>query len=420
MIKAFKRIAYFPIAGYFRFFARIYLKRWNPKIIVITGSQGKTTLFSLLKAQFGENAMYAERSNSSFGIPFHILGLTRKSFGIFEWPLFAIFAPLKAFRKLSSQKIYIVEADCDRPNEGRFLATLLRPSVTAIISSSRTHSINFSVGIDKTIEQVTAHEFSEFAKYTKDIVYINADVAELVNETKNINAKIENIKLDEVLSDYKLNENGTEFVINSESYCFPFLLPKDVARSIVMAKGICDYFGISFDKSFSKLVLPPGRNTLLEGIKNVSIIDSSYNTSPESLRAMFELFSLYPKNPKWVVLGDMLELGKYEEEEHTRIADRLMELKPDRIILVGPRLKSNTFSKIQSNEEFKERVVSFLLPSEALSYLEKELKGGESVLFKGARFLEGIIEKLLANKADSKLLARREEVWIKRRKQWGL
>ncbi len=418
MVKAAKRILYFPIAGYFRFFARIYLKRWNPKVIVVTGSQGKTTLFSMLQSQFKDKALYAERANSSFGIPFHILGLTRKTFGLFEWPLFALRAPFQAFRKIENTGIYIVEADCDRPGEGAFLARLLRPTATAIVSASRTHSMNFKVATSTTIESVIAKEFAQFAEYTNDLVLLNADVPELIFHTKNIRAKIERIQLSEILSSYQVKENGTEFTLQSGVYVFPYLLPKDVARSIVMTEKMCAHFHIAFDPTFAELVLPPGRNSLFAGSKDIRIIDSSYNTSPESIRAMFELFALYPKSPKWVVLGDMLELGEYEVEEHARIAERLNEFNPDRIIFVGPRLRASTLSHLE--DSLKERTVSYLRPDEALQYLEAELRGGEIVLFKGARFLEGIIERLLVNKSDVNLLARREDVWVQRRKQWGL
>ena len=67
-----------------------------------------------------------------------------------------------------------------------------------------------------------------------------------------------------------------------------------------------------------------------------------------------------------------------------------------------------------------EKVASFMRPDEALAYLEKELRGGEMILFKGARYLEGIVEKLLADPADADKLCRREEVWAKKRKEWGV
>jgi hypothetical protein len=47
------------------------------------------------------------------------------------------------------------------------------------------------------------------------------------------------------------------------------------------------------------------------------------------------------------------------------------------------------------------------------------LQGGETILFKGARFMEGVIENLLVDKKDAAKLVRREKIWEIRRKQWG-
>ena len=66
------------------------------------------------------------------------------------------------------------------------------------------------------------------------------------------------------------------------------------------------------------------------------------------------------------------------------------------------------------------QIEKFTMPRDALDYLLENLKGGEVVLFKGARFLEGVIEHLLLDKNDVKKLCRREKVWEKRRNQWGL
>jgi hypothetical protein len=67
-----------------------------------------------------------------------------------------------------------------------------------------------------------------------------------------------------------------------------------------------------------------------------------------------------------------------------------------------------------------ETIQKFHMPKDALDYLINNLNGGEVILFKGARFLEGIIEHLLADKNDVKKLCRREKIWHTRRKQWGL
>ena len=112
-------------------------------------------------------------------------------------------------------------------------------------------------------------------------------------------------------------------------------------------------------------------------------------------------------------MGDMIELGNEEKEEHEKLADIISLMKLNKIILVGPRLLKYAKPKIKIAE-------SFIMPKDALDYLQKNLKGGKVVLFKGARFLEGIIEHLLADKNDAKKLVRREKVWQERRKKWGL
>ena len=118
---------YFPLASYFWFFAKIQLLIWRPRIIVITGSSGKTTMLHLLESQIGEGAEYSHLANSAFGIPFHILGLKRVTFSLMEWPALFLYAPFRAFKKIHQKDLYIVEADCDRPGEGSFLANLLKP-----------------------------------------------------------------------------------------------------------------------------------------------------------------------------------------------------------------------------------------------------------------------------------------------------
>src|SRR3989344_7613412 len=165
-----KKILYFPLASYFRFFARIRLKKWHPRIIVITGSSGKTTLLHLIESQLQTKALYSHHANSSYGIPFHILSLERKTLTVYEWIGLFFKTPFYAFKKSPREKLYVVEADCDRPGEGKFLAEFLRPEVTLWVSISKTHSMNFdelvTTGIFKTIEDAIAHEFGYFIEYT--------------------------------------------------------------------------------------------------------------------------------------------------------------------------------------------------------------------------------------------------------------
>ncbi|MDD5152826.1 MAG: cyanophycin synthetase [Candidatus Pacebacteria bacterium] len=421
MVKKVKKFLYFFVASYFKFFAGIYLRRWNPKVIVITGSQGKTTLLHLIESQLGERAIYSHFANSTFGIPFHILGLQRKNFAVFEWVIFAVMAPLRAFRKIHKEKLYVVEADCERPREGEFLADLLRPSITLWLSSGRSHAINFKAMEGEIVETAIAREFSNFAEQTKDKIIANGDVQEIKTALANLpKGKITYIKSSEYLKDYKIEKARTHFKIDNFSYFFPYLLPKEVAVSVKMTKVLCDILKVPMDASFSKFTLPPGRNSIFLGTRNTVLIDSSYNALPDSMKAMLDLFTAYPVHPKIAVLGDMIEQGKYEKEEHEKLGEYLLTTNFDMIIFVGPRTHEHTFPILANSPKYAQKVFSFDRPDEAFAFLKTKILGWEAILFKGARFLEGIVEKLLANPEDAKFLPRREKVWQDRRAKWGV
>lgn len=418
IITTLKRSFYFPVASYFKFFAAVRLLIWNPRVIVITGSSGKTTTMHLIRSQLGERASYSEKANSAFGVPFNILGLQRKTLLPIEWPALFLQAPLNAFKKPNKEKIYIVEADCDRPGEGEFLAELLRPEVTIWLSISRSHSANFE-NQKGEIEKVIAKEFGQFVKRTRSLVIVNADnkyIAETINNTK---AKV--IKLTQKnLTHYALRNNATDFTIDSKKYSVPFLLPQETFYSLTAIEELMKYLGLNEDGAFSSLSLPPGRSSVLKGIKNTTIIDSSYNANLESMGVILNLFEKYPSRKKWLVLGDMVEQGKYTKEEHEKLAKIVTGMLYEKVILVGPRMSEYVYPVLAKTSKNGKDVVGFEMPLDALTYLKNNINGDEAILFKGARFLEGIIEHLLENKDDVNKLCRREKVWQERREKWGL
>lgn len=419
MIHQIKKWLYFPLASYFAFFAKIVLWRWRPKIVVVTGSSGKTTLLHLIESQLGNKAKYSHFANSSFGIPFDILGLKRQTLLPSEWFYLFFSALFSVFKKIPKENLYIVEADCDRPNEGRFLSNILKPDITLLTGISLTHSKNFDhLAVSNkfpSVEKAIAYEFGYFLEKTKSLIVTCEDSRIIKDELARAKAKTIFIGKKD-LQGYKVGLNNSEFIINNRTYKIKSLLPKDAFYSIATAITLLKSLKIKSDLTFSKLILPPGRSSVFAGIKNTTIIDSSYNASLNSMQSMLELLSFYPKSPKWAVLGDMLELGLEEKKEHEKLAKIIQALNLDKVILVGPRLAKYTYSKLNRLDN----VQSFLLPKEALNFLRKKITGNEVILFKGARFLEGIIEHLLLDKNDVVKLCRREKVWEIRRKQWGL
>lgn len=420
MYSKLKKYFYFFFATYFKFFAKIQLKIWKPHIIVVTGSNGKTTLLYLVESQLKNEAKYSHLANSSYGIPFNILGLDRKSLTINEWPLLFLLTPFKAFKKPPNEKFYIVEADCDRPGEGKFLADLLRPEITLWISVSRTHSVNFDKLVEKSkfisVEEAIAHEFGYFLESTEKLSIVNGDSELIKGQLSRTKFPIKKVFKQE-LQDYSVSLSGTKFKIKSKIYSFKVLLPEATFYALKMCLLLLQHLDQK-EKSFSNFRLPPGRSSIFKGIKNTTIIDSTYNATPASMSEILYMFGKIPGSGKWAILGDMIELGDEERAEHEKLAQIIKMLKLSRVILAGPRLSTYTYPRLKSMKNTT--VEKFEKPHDVLNYLKRSIKGNELLLFKGARFLEGVIEHLLASKGDVNKLPRREEIWQRRKRQWGL
>ncbi len=377
----------------------------------------------MLESQIGDLAKYSHHANSSFGIPFDILGLRRKSLLKQEWVSLFLLAPFYTFLNSPKQSLYIVEADCDRPGEGKFLGEFLKPNIVLWVSNAKTHSMNFDRLVKKnkfqTVEEAIAFEFGYFLEFCSKFAVVNGDNPLIMKQIERTKAKVKIIKKDRELKKYQLDQNLTVFQIDGKKYVFQTLLPEEVFYAIAMCRETVEYLDVPFDESFSKFTLPPGRESIFHGIKNTTIIDSSYNANLSSMTAILNMYNKYPSKKKWVVIGDMLEQGESEQEEHEKLADLLIASQLDRIILMGPRVGKYTYPKLVSIRESM-AVNKFLGPKETLDYILENIFGGETILFKGARFMEGIIEHLLKDKRDVSKLARREKVWEMRRKQWRL
>ncbi|MBU4098347.1 hypothetical protein KJ980_01725 [Patescibacteria group bacterium] len=427
MITGLKNFFYFPIAKYFLFFAGLRLKRWKPTVIVVTGSNGKTTLLHLLESQLRARARYSHRANGMFGIAFHLLDLKRETLFKKEWINLFLLTPIRAFRKPPQEKYYVVEVDCDRPEEGKVIASFLEPDVVLLLSISRTHTVNFDKLIlekkFENIEEAVAYEFGYLLEYCKRQVVVNGDNPFISEQLYRTRASIVRIEKQSWLEDYIVHIGKTEFIMQGKKYNFSYLLPEETFYAIAMCRQLVNYLKMQIDMTFTHFVLPPGRSSVFQGVKETTIIDSTYNATPASVAVILSMFQKYKSKKKWIVLSDMVELGDEEQEEHERLAELLGKTDAERILLMGPRMVKYTYpilsrkSKVESRKYILEK---FLTPKEVLDYLEGNLQGGETILFKGARFLEGVIEHLLRDKEDIAKLPRREEAWGRRRKAFGL
>jgi UDP-N-acetylmuramoyl-tripeptide--D-alanyl-D-alanine ligase len=159
-----------------------------------------------------------------------------------------------------------------------------------------------------------------------------------------------------------------------------------------------------------------------KGVKNTSLIDSSYNANLSSMEVILNMFEIINAENKWVVLGDMKELGKEEKEEHEKLAEILSTMKLERVLLLGPAITKYTAPKLREMWIKQEKVISFDTHAELLKYLKENITGGETILFKASQSLvfDGFIQNILENPDDVKKLPRRETFWNEYRATRGL
>jgi UDP-N-acetylmuramoyl-tripeptide--D-alanyl-D-alanine ligase len=201
---------------------------------------------------------------------------------------------------------------------------------------------------------------------------------------------------DEIVSEglegihFTLHYNGEEFHVQ-----VPLLGRHSVHTSLrAAAAGLAE--GMAWDhileglqdrRAQLRLVAVPGPN-------GSTILDDSYNASPASMIAALNLLAEL-NGRKVAVLGDMLELGEYEDEGHRMVGLRAIDA-ADVLVTVG-ELGQLIAREALDNGMSLERVKVCRTNDEAIEYLETIVQPGDMILIKGSRGLhmEDIVNALV-------------------------
>lgn len=393
------------------------------KIIGVTGSYGKTTtmlaIVSALKNDF--KVKFSEGANSESGIPLNILGLKMKDYSFFDWLRVSFLSFFSLIFNWENYDIYVAEMGIDEPKEPKnmtYLLKIIRPQIGIFIGVSSVHSQQFesvfsSESLPVNHKKILAAIADEKAKLILSLPENGFAVLNLEDKWVRERAgltKAKVIKAERVKIDFK-----------------NYVLPDEFEINFGLAVSVASALGIDRKKAISQIrknfKLPPGRSTLIKGIKNTLIIDSSYNSSYKAAKAMLGLLDKIGKKmkrEKIAVLGDMRELGSLAEIEHKKLAGLTVKI-ADKIVLVGPLMEKYFLPEAVSVGFPKNKIFYFKNAYLASDFLKSALKGGELLLVKGSQnaiFLEIVVEALMADKSKAdELLCRRGNYWdLKREK----
>jgi UDP-N-acetylmuramoyl-tripeptide--D-alanyl-D-alanine ligase len=336
---------------------------FNIPVLGITGSNGKTTnkelIHSVLKTQYNTLATIGNLNNH-IGVPLTLLRLTKE------------------------HEFAIIEMGANHQGEINLLCEITNPTHGYITNIGKAHLEGFG-GIEGVKKGKT--EMYRFLSGKHGEIFVNGDdpvlhdLAEANNKITFGTTKLYDTIGKDVTTNEMVEFKFTNRYGEKDWNKLPLVKTSIVGRynfiNCLAAACIGHYFKISdanIKKGIESYVPDNNRSQLLNTGHNQLLLDA-YNANPNSMRAAIENFSKFNAENKWVILGDMFELGEYSFAEHEIIVEFLKTLDLQNVLLVGEE-----FSKV-NNSNFK----SFKSTEETKKYLIENKIINSTILIKGSR-----------------------------------
>lgn len=415
--------------------SRKIIKKYQPKIVGISGSVGKTgtkELVSLILANKFKVRSSIKNYNNEFGLPLTIIGIESPGKSIFGWlKVFWKARKLILFTDKNYPEVLVLEMGIDREGDMDYLLSIVKPDIGILTNISHSH-IEYFGSLDKIkkekIKLVKNLQKEGVAILNYDNKYLKELSSELKSKTifyglekgADILAKDINFILpkDFLSGDFY----GINFKIEHQGSVMPINLPKAISNSqiysalVALATGLQLNLNLVEISDYLKNILPiPGRMNILKGLKKSIIIDDTYNSSPESsFNALRTLEKIELENGrKIVVFGDMLELGSYTEEGHQLVGKKMAEIGLDLIYLIGEKVRDIGRGAIEAKFD-KDRIFNFSSIDEAREFLKNKIEEHDVILFKASQGvrLEKLVKDFMAEPEKFKeLLVRQGSEW---------
>lgn len=349
--------------------ARWYRARFDVPIIGVTGSVGKTTtkeMVAAILAQRGPTLATPSNQNNEIGVPMALLGLERR-----HWAA-------------------VVEMAMRGAGQIAYLAQMARPQVGVITNIGSSH-----------LEFLGSHEAIARAK-GELLEALPADGAAILPAADPFLPLLRSLcvapvitfglagegKPDVAVTDLAVEPTASRFCLEMFGRRVPVRLPvpgRHNARNAAAAAAAAWQVGASAEEiaaGLETIRLPEMRMRVTTVPPGVTVLDDSYNASPQSMAAALEHLHCLPGQRHLAVLGDMLELGSESEAGHRAVGRCAASL--DVLIAVGERARHIVAGAVEGGLS-PERAIWCGDVEAALAALRAELRPGDTVLVKASR-----------------------------------
>ncbi len=355
--------AYLQIANFAR-------RKYNPKVVGVTGSSGKTTtkemIYSVVSEKFKTHKTFSNHNND-IGFCQTVLSMNEDT------------------------EVLIVEMGMRGLGEIELITKYAEPDFAVITNAGSAH-----IGRLGSLDNIAKAKCEITSKLKETLIaHDNERIKKFANfDGEKIFYSINDVKVLEKRSGYsKFIYKGNEYELNVEG-------DYNIENSL-SAIEIGYKLGMSYDEIRKGLLAyrPIEKRWESQNIRGFNIINDSYNANPESMKASVSTFLELYDNPV-VVLGNMGELGENEVEFHREVGRYLgKKFKQGMFLTVGnlARYIGEELSKCGLN------VKSFENNIETSRYILDNLNAGSTIFLKASRAMkfEEIIEYLKGDKTGT-------------------
>ncbi|MDT8716622.1 UDP-N-acetylmuramoyl-tripeptide--D-alanyl-D-alanine ligase [Clostridium sp. 19966] len=356
--------------------AKYYRNKLNIKVVGVTGSTGKTTTKDLIAAALSEKYKVFKTKgnfNNEIGLPLMIFNLDK------------------------TYDVAILEMGMSNLYEIHRLADTARPDISVITNIGISHIEN--LGTRENILKAKLEITDFFNK--QSVLIINSENDMLMNFksdefiVKSIGYNTDfsycakNIELMENKIAYDLYDNNK--LINNK-VSINIVGQHNVLNSL-LAIAVAREFNVDYTdivRGFINLEATSMRLDIVK-VNGMTLIDDSYNASPDSMKAALDVQKNIKGGRKIAVLGTMRELGKESYNCHLEVGKYAGVKGIDMLIATGEYVEAYK-EGFNHNDKF----YSFESNDLAAEFLLKELKENDVILVKASRSMkfETIVNRL--------------------------
>jgi len=350
--------------------AKYYRSLFHCPTIAVTGSNGKTTvkeLTAFLLEKKYKVVKAKESYNNDIGVPLTIFELTKDT------------------------EFLVLEMEMNQLGGIKTLCEIANPDIGIITNIGDTH-LEFLKD-----RKGVAKEKSELLEYLtpNGIAILNNDDPIVKEMSKDFSLKkiffgIKNKECEIFATPLELNKDSTKILLFDKiEIKLPLIGIHNIynflaSLSVIKALNL-DIYQFLDIKDFQ----PPPMRTNLYQLKNITILLDCYNANPSSMENAFEILkTIFKKERKIGILGDMKELGEKSSEFHYQLGEKAGAIF-DKLIFYGDygeEVKKGFLNKERKEEDF----YYFSLDSKdkLIAKVIEILKEGDIILIKGSRILK--------------------------------